>query len=191
MHYLEREEKMHTFTGYVRQWCAQRGVAPIEIVIVLLVLGVLASLIIPPFSAAKPESRDTSQVDSALRDALQFVRTQITVFKAQHREVPPGYPDGDMNATPDGKTFRAQLTEYSDQSCRVSPAPSGDFPLGKYLDAIPANSLNGKSDVWISTAAAPAADPSRPFGWIYNPKTLDFRPNSIGTDSQGVAYSDY
>jgi type II secretory pathway pseudopilin PulG len=182
---------MHTFIRHVRQWCAQRGVAPIEIVIVLLVLGALASLIVPPFSAAVPESRDTSQKDSALRDALQFVRTQITVFKAQHREVPPGYPNGNLNGTPDGKTFTAQLTGYSDQSCRVSQTSSGDFPLGKYFDAMPTNPLNGNSDVWVTTAATTAADASRPFGWIYNPKTLDFRPNSPGTDSQGIAYSDY
>jgi general secretion pathway protein G len=182
---------MQTFTRHARQWCAQHGVAPIEILIVVLVLGVLASLIVPPFSAATPETRDTSQKDSALKDALQFVRTQITVFKAQHREMAPGYPDGDISRTPDAKTFVAQLTEYSDQSCRVSQTSGGDFPLGKYLDTIPANPLNGKSDVWVNTAANATADPTRPFGWIYNPKTLDFRPNSTGTDAQGVSYSDY
>ncbi len=182
---------MHTITRHARQWCAQRGVTPIEILIVVLVLGVLASLIVPPFSAAAPETRDTSQKDSDLRDALQFVRTQITIFKAQHREVPPGYPDGNVSRAPDGKTFVAQLTEYSDQSCRLSQSASGDYPLGKYLEAIPANPLSGKSGVWVITAATPAADPARPFGWIYNPKTLDFRPNSTGTDAQGVAYSDY
>ena len=169
----------------------QHGVAPIEILIVVLVLGVLASLIVPPFSAAAPETRDPAQNDSALRDALQFVRTQITIFKAQHRELAPGYPDGDSKKTPDGKVFVSQMTQYSDQSCRLSQAPGGDFPLGKYLDAIPTNPLNGKADVWVNTDATPASDSTRPFGWIYNPKTLDFRPNSTGADAQGVSYSDY
>lgn len=182
---------MEQLTRHMRQWCAQHGVTPIEILIVVLVLGVLASLIIPPFSAAAPDGQAISQKDSALRDALQFVRTQITVFKAQHRDVPPGYPDGNTKLAPDGNTFTAQLTEYSDPACKLSAAPGADFPLGKYLETIPPNPISGRAGVWVDTDASPIADPSKPFGWIYNPRTLDFRPNLAGSDSQGIAYSDY
>ncbi|HEX4125716.1 MAG TPA: hypothetical protein VHY37_13400 [Tepidisphaeraceae bacterium] len=182
---------MQQLTRHMRQWCAQHGVAPIEILIVVLVLGVLASLIVPPFSTAAPESREVSQKDAALRDALQFIRTQITVFKAEHREVAPGYPSGNTRLRPDGKTFADQLIEYSDQNCRLSRMPGPDFPLGKYLEAVPPNPVTGNAGVWVDTAPTMNADPSKPFGWIYNPQTLDFQPNLAGSDSQGIAYSDY
>ena len=173
------------------EWCARQGLAPIEICIVVLVLGVLASLIVPPFSTAAQESRDSAQRNSALHDTLQYVRTQITVFKAQHQGIAPGYPAGDIRQAPSAADFIAQLTEFSDQSCRLSAKPAPQFPLGKYLDAMPPDPLTGNAGVWVTDDPSPVADPARPFGWIYNPQTLDFRANAAGADSQGIAYVDY
>jgi type II secretory pathway pseudopilin PulG len=190
MQVLELEEKMRKLNRHMRQWCARHGVSPVEIVTVVLVLGVLASLIVPPFSTASPGGRDAAQKDAALRDALQFMRTQITVFKAQHHEVPPGFPAGNLTKAADAQTFVDQLSEYSDDVCNLSKTVSPQFPLGKYVEAIPANPITGNAAVWVTTAA-PAPDPKKPFGWIYNPQTLDFRPNLAGSDAQGIAYSDY
>ena len=41
------------------------------------------------------------------------LRTQIIVFKAQHRDSPPGYPNGATSGTPTEALFVAQMTKYS------------------------------------------------------------------------------
>ena len=49
------------------------------------------------------------------------MRAQIMVYKAQHRDTPPGYPNGDINATPDAATFVSQMTGFTDETGNVSP----------------------------------------------------------------------
>src|SRR5579864_7959116 len=72
------------------------GFTLIEIMIVVIILGILAAIAIPQFSSASGEARL-----STMRDILRFMRSQITVYKAQHQDVPPGYPNGNITATPD------------------------------------------------------------------------------------------
>ena len=62
------------------------GFTLIEIMIVVIILGILAAIAIPQFSSASGEARL-----STMRDILRFMRSQITVYKAQHQDVPPGY----------------------------------------------------------------------------------------------------
>ena len=50
----------------------------------------------PHFASASRLTRE-----NALKDDLRYLRVQIAVFRAQHRDVPPGYPAG--NAV-DGNT---------------------------------------------------------------------------------------
>ena len=54
-----------------------------------------------------------------------IVRTQIAVFKAQHQDVPPGYPCGDPTATPTADAFVEQMTQQSDVNCDLSVGFAG------------------------------------------------------------------
>src|SRR3954452_21776971 len=67
----------------------------IEILIVVVILGILAAIVIPQFSNASHIARENT-----LKDDLRYLRTQIAVFKAQHRDSPPGYPGGAVGTTP-------------------------------------------------------------------------------------------
>src|SRR5215203_4279561 len=80
----------------------------IEILIVIVILGILAMIVIPQFSNASIQARENT-----LKDDLRFLRLQVQVFAAQHRDTPPGYPNGNMGAAPTATDFEAQMTRFS------------------------------------------------------------------------------
>src|SRR5579862_5766204 len=63
----------------VRAGRPRRAFTALEIIIAVLALGIIATLVIPQFTRASQQSKQ-----NALKDVLQYLRTQITVFKAQH-----------------------------------------------------------------------------------------------------------
>ena len=165
---------------------AGRGFTLIEILIVVVILGIIATIVIPQFTSASQESREAT-----LRDCLRYLRTQITIYKAQHRDVGPGFPNGDPTAAPDDPTFVNQMTMYTDELSNTSANYSNVFQFGPYLSQMPANPLNGNTAIWVVTGAMPAPDASQAYGWIYNPLTLEIIPNLPGVDQTGVAYTTY
>ena len=50
----------------------------VEILIVVVILGILAAIVIPRFSDASHQARE-----SALKDNVRFLRSQIQLYKAQ------------------------------------------------------------------------------------------------------------
>jgi prepilin-type N-terminal cleavage/methylation domain-containing protein len=165
----------------------RRGFTLIEILIVVIILGILSSIVIPQFSNATNESREAT-----LRDCLRYLRTQITIFRAQHRDVCPGYPNGDTAATPDAATFVQQMTLCSDENCNLNASPTSVFKFGPYLSSMPMDPLSTSAGVWVVTGATmPAPDQSQPYGWIYNPQTQTIIANLSGTDAGGTPYSSY
>src|SRR5437016_14662132 len=82
----------------------------IEILIVVVIIGILATIVIPQFSNASINARENT-----LKDELRYLRTQIVVSKAQHHDVPPGYPNGDRTAAATGPDFILQMTKPTDE----------------------------------------------------------------------------
>jgi len=158
----------------------------VEILIVIIILGILATIVIPQISSASQQARENS-----LKDDLRFMRTQVGVFSVQHKDVAPGYPSGDRTATPDEPTFQDHMLLFSDQYCATSATGSAVYKFGPYLSRMPANPINGLTTVIVvaNGASMPAADDST--GWIYKPQTLQFRANMTGIDANGKLYSDY
>ncbi len=158
-----------------------------EMLIILVMLASVTAVVVPHFSNATVQTPQ-----SVLKDELRYLRTQIAFFKAQHRNVPPGYPAGDAGGKPDAALFLKQMTSSSDDGCNTSPAPSAIFKLGPYLTQMPVDPLTGQGGLLVVTGTTmPPADESQPYGWIYNPTTLQLIANLAGSDPDGTRYTEY
>ena len=160
----------------------------IEILIVVVILGILAAFVVPQFSNASHVARENS-----LKDDLRYLRPQILVFKAQHRDSPPGYPGGNTNAVPTESDFIAQMTKASNERCQVNPATTSAFPLGPYIQKMPPNPLNGQAAVLVvrNGLPLPTTYQGTTYGWIYKPETQEIIANSDKKDGNGVPYMQY
>ena len=58
---------------------APRGFTLVEILIVVIILGILAAIVIPQFTNASQNARESS-----LQSTLQTLRSQIQLYKLQH-----------------------------------------------------------------------------------------------------------
>lgn len=158
----------------------------VEVLIVVVVVGLLATLVIPQFSCANQQARQNS-----LKDELQYLRTQITVFKAQHQEVPPGYPNGDPMTVPTASAFASEMIEHSDINCNVAGPTLPTYPYGPYLKQLPVDPMNNLCTLKLvgNNQAMPAPDGTT--GWIYKVQTQEVMANVKGKDDSGIPYSAY
>jgi len=177
-------------TGWNISRGAVRGFTLVEILIVVMILGILATIVVPQMTSASKEARENT-----LKDDLRYLRTQIAVFRAQHHDIAPGYPSGKMSNAPTEAAFLDQVRMYSNDLCATNATGSAAFPFGPYLQRMPENPLNGSNKIKIiannAALPAPQASEANSYGWIYKPATQEIIANSIGTDASGQAYSSY
>lgn len=101
------------------------GFTLIEILIVVIILGILAAIVVPQFSSASSDARNSS-----LSATLATLRVQIQYYKLQHNDTLP-----DLTKNWDF------LTHKTDISGNIDP-PNGPT-FGPYLQTIPTNPLTG------------------------------------------------
>jgi general secretion pathway protein G len=134
----------------------KRGFTLVEILIVVIILGILAAIVIPQFTNASNDARESN-----LRSQLQTLRSQIELYKLQHLDAPPT----------SAATFWTQLTTKTDNLGNASAAADA---VGPYMQQAALNPLNEDSAVADAAAAG--------VGWVYTAATGQIR----ATDAAGT-----
>jgi general secretion pathway protein G len=158
----------------------------VEILIVVVILSILATIIIPRFSHATETAKQNT-----LKDALRFLRTQIIVYKAQHLDVSPGYPPGITGSPATQTNFISQMVQYSDANGNPNSTYTPRYEYGPYLSQMPNNPVNNLNTILMVADNAPIPAPDGSTGFIYQAQTETIEPNLVGTDTDGIAYSSY
>ena len=140
---------------------AKSGFTLVEILIVVVILGILAAIVIPQFTEASEEARLSS-----LCTDLQTMRSQIELYKIQHRDELPGQQGG--------ASFIDSMTGYTDID-GVAQAGPGDNIYGPYVQKIPTNQFNDDDTITEAAVTPGAADDMT--GWFFNTVTGEWRAN--------------
>ena len=141
------------------------GFTLVEVLIVVVILGILAATVLPQFSQATKDAKESSLIQN-----LQMIRHQVSLFKFQHDGLLPAA------GTTDAAEFTNQLTSKTLLSGVVDPTGN----LGPYiLGQLPPNSYNNARTVTVKNGALAAADydGSGAHGWAYSSTTGDVRAN--------------
>lgn len=186
---------MYPYIIRQRQW----GFTLIELLIVVIILAVLAAIIIPQFTSATVDAKE-----SALDADLTGLRSAIEIYHAQHNGAYPGAvatSGGSCSATAgsgaanSAQAFIDSLLMYSDangDTCSLGDATT--YRYGPYVrKGVPADPITGKgsaaADIAVTNNGAPIAPAAATGGWAYDTVSGQIVMNSNATDSKGNAYS--
>ncbi|MBC8471345.1 MAG: prepilin-type N-terminal cleavage/methylation domain-containing protein [Planctomycetes bacterium] len=165
----------------------KKGFTLVELILVVTILGILSALVLPTFRGHIVMARET-----AAKDNLKVIRTQIEIYKMNHNGVPPGYINGSEAPT---ALLALQFTATTTLTGAVSPStiPAGAYVNGPYIKKLPVNPYNKLSTIaYVAQAIAfSAAVDGTSSGWLYKKETAEFKVNWTGNDSEGTAYIDY
>lgn len=162
----------------------ERGFSLVELVVVIVIIGILAAIAIPRLSRGA-----TGAGQSAVAANLSMVRSAISIYATEHKGVHPG---------PTAADFVNQLTKYTDVNGASNATKTPVFKYGPYLLSIPPCPVGenaGKAtavNVLIDAANSPPTPvPGGGQGWVYNPNTGEFLPNTLMNDDSGVPFTSY
>jgi len=124
----------------------RKGFTLIEILIVVIILGILAAIVIPQFTNASKEAKQ-----SALTSMVQSLRSQIALFKLQHNDYLPGC-NPVSNTTFAEATFWDQMTLFSDIAGATVAAKDATHVYGPYMQSKCVNPINDSSTVAAAAA---------------------------------------
>jgi general secretion pathway protein G len=162
---------------------SRTGFTLIEILIVVMILGILASIVIPQFGSASKEAKYASLVSS-----VQTLRGQIGLFRLQHNDFLPGVdPVVGTGGAFDQATFWDQMTLFSDVTGATNATRTAQYDRGPYMQSIPLNPLcpvdANASDVEATIDGAAA---SAVVGFIYDYQGGAGSGRIWGTDTNGT-----
>lgn len=121
-----------------------KGLTLIEVLIVIILMGIIAAVAVPRFSATTSDA-----LENALDANLGSLRSAIELYAAQHGSRYPGQykeTDGTTAVISDAEAaaaFIAQLTQYSNAAGKTSTSKDTvNYPYGPYFrEGIPKNPI--------------------------------------------------
>jgi len=149
-----------------------RAFTLVEILIVVIILGILATIIIGLFQNGTKDAAAAS-----LKDNLRSMRSQLELYVAQHGHYPAI------------ATFEQQMTQFTDASGAISPVRTTTHIYGPYIinmPVLPVGVNKGKSGITTLTYTPG-------FGWGYEPTSGVFKANTTNAevDPDGIAFNTY
>ena len=160
----------------------------VEILIVVVILAILTTAVLPHFAKSSTEAKSAS-----VQENIQAMRTAIERYALEHRDVPPGYSNGNVAGDGSGESFFKQLTYPTDINGNWDISRSLGYPYGPYLNKMPKNPFNDSTLISpvSSTASLETVDVPADTGWLYHGKTMQIYLYKLGTDNNGVKYLAY
>jgi prepilin-type N-terminal cleavage/methylation domain-containing protein len=132
-----------------RNFRSREGFTLIEILVVVILLGILATIIIPQISVSTEDAKLNT-----LKTNLNHLRSAVELYYYQHNNTYPGatkHTDGtsvgsDAEAV---AAFIPQLTQYSSLTGEVATSGSSIYQFGPYIKSatLPANPFNNASEI--------------------------------------------
>jgi prepilin-type N-terminal cleavage/methylation domain-containing protein len=159
----------------------------VEIMIVVVLLGILAAIVIPAVAGSGVAARE-----AAMAQDLKLLQRFVQIYKCHHREVSPGYLNGNTAAAPSEAAFRAQALMSSNEAGHTAAIGTPGFDRGPYLQKIPVNPINAMDTItMLVNGASFPANANGATGWIFLAETGEVRANCTGTDNKGIEYYQY
>ena len=141
-----------------------KGFTLVEILIVVIILGILAAIVIPQFTEASNDARE-----SALASDLQTCRSQLELYKVQH-----------LDTYPTVANFVDQLISRTNQAGALMPVGGAvaDYPYGPYLQKFPSNPfVSGATTNQVQAEAGDDNLGGGSHGWHFNTDMGAFAPD--------------
>ena len=129
-------------TGTVK---STKGFSLAEILIVLGIMGILATVVVLNFAGS-----DTGAREESLKSNVAVLREALDLYKADHGWYP--CDSSDWNSGGNANNFIRQLTEYNDSAGRPSTAKSTRYKYGPYLKKFPEEPVSNLRTVFIDTS---------------------------------------
>jgi general secretion pathway protein G len=121
-----------------------RGFTLVEILIVVIILGILASIVLPQFAGASDSSKKAN-----MRNQLQTLRSTVQLYRIEHRDEPPALVTAGWDL----------ITRKTKTDGTVDPAGE----RGPYLPFAPVNPLTQSSTIVAVGSGAAGTN-----GWYYD-----------------------
>ena len=145
---------------------AKSGFTLVEILIVVVILGILAAIVIPQFTNASTEAKQSS-----LQSDLQMLRSQIELYKIQHNDELPGAGVA---------TFEQCMIGWTTVAGAVAAAAGANI-YGPYMQKIPTNGFNNNDAIGLDGTPGTGLN-----GWMYNTTTGVIHPDDTLICGDGV-----